>query len=390
MAKDAIIISDFNLRANNRGSAALGYGSLHFLREKGFLKDGDKLFRLGFYKNPFRLSYHHNKSTIVEEGNHKWQYTIIFIFFIEKILLLKFGITLPFTTFGKLCKRLRLVAAINGGDGFSDIYGTSMFLGRLPETLVGMKLGAELILMPQTIGPFKDNSNKQLAEQILKYASKVYVRDDKFIKELEQVGVDYERTKDLSYYMKPEPWDIDILPNAIGINVSGLAYSNHFKSLTGEFNAYPELINSIITHFQSKGLPVYLIPHSYNYTTPDTDNDDLVACKEAYGKLSNRDNVFLIDKDLISPQIKYVISRMSFFIGTRMHANFAAIFTHVPVYGLSYSYKFEGAFKANGISGQLSNICNIKKDDIKRIVNDIDRAYTKLVANSSKNNKGIL
>lgn len=44
---------------------------------------------------------------------------------------------------------------------------------------------------------------------------------------------------------------------------------------------------------------------------------------------------------------------MSFFIGTRMHANFAAIYTGVPLFGLAYSYKFEGAFNANGLDGKI-------------------------------------
>lgn len=375
MKKDCIIISDFNIRANNRGTAALGYGSLYFMSAKGFLKTGDKIYKLRFYKNPLKSRNRRSCSEMVKAGEFDWKYILLNVFFLEKILLFKFGFALPFTAFGKLCRKLKLVAAINGGDGFSDIYGTPMFLGRLPETFVAMKLGVNLIQLPQTLGPFNDKSNYLLAERILKYSRKVYVRDEKFVEELENMSVSYERTKDLSYYMLPQKWDIDVLPGAIGLNVSGLAYSNNFRSLKGHFKYYPELINAIIKHFQVLGLPIYLISHSYNYNVPDQDNDDLVACREAYKSLDDKSNVHVVDKDLISPQIKYLISRMSFFIGTRMHANFAAIFTHTPVYGLSYSYKFEGAFKANGIDGHLSNVCDIKPQDIDRIVADIDKVY---------------
>ena len=56
---------------------------------------------------------------------------------------------------------------------------------------------------------------------------------------------------------------------------------------------------------------------------------------------------------------------MDYFIGTRMHANFAAIFSHIPVFGLAYSYKFEGAFNANGLNAekQVVMINNIKPRD---------------------------
>ena len=72
---------------------------------------------------------------------------------------------------------------------------------------------------------------------------------------------------------------------------------------------------------------------------------------------------------------------MSFFIGTRMHANFAAIYTNVPLFGLAYSYKFEGAFNANGLDGakQTVMINNIKESDIDGIIQKIDNVYHELV-----------
>ena len=68
---------------------------------------------------------------------------------------------------------------------------------------------------------------------------------------------------------------------------------------------------------------------------------------------------------------------MSFFIGTRMHANFAAIYTDVPLFGLAYSYKFAGAFNANGLDGdkQTAMINNIKKEEIDGIIQRIESFY---------------
>ena len=80
---------------------------------------------------------------------------------------------------------------------------------------------------------------------------------------------------------------------------------------------------------------------------------------------------------MTSPQTKYVISQMTFFIGTRMHANFAAIFTKVPVFGLAYSYKFKGAFENNGIFGQTAMINNISTQQADEIVNQIALTFKK-------------
>lgn len=74
---------------------------------------------------------------------------------------------------------------------------------------------------------------------------------------------------------------------------------------------------------------------------------------------------------------------MTFFIGTRMHANFAAIYTHVPLFGLAYSYKFEGAFNANGIYNRTTNIVGLKEKEIPNVIEMIDKAYKEDVVNGT-------
>ena len=373
--KKYVVISGLNLRDNNRGTAALGYGSFYFLKENGFLRDKDVVVTFGYYNNFFKSSNTTVKESEVEFEGFKIKNLRIPVLKLEKKLLDKFGIVLPFTRFGKIIRNLRWVAAINGGHGFSDLYSTETFISRLHETNIAMKCNIPIIILPQTIGPFKEESNRVIANRILQYATRIYVRDDKFIKELNSMGLKYEMTKDLSAYMKPQPIDIDIEPNAVGLNVSGLAYSNTFRTLSGQFASYPYLINAIIRYFQSQNVPIYLIPHSYNYNHPEESNDDLVAIRDLYAKLEDTTNVHVVDRDMISPQVKYVISQMSFFIGTRMQAIFAAIYTKVPLFGLAYSYKFQGAFEANGIYDSTAMINKITEEECDAIVVKISNKF---------------
>ena len=371
--KKYYIISGLILQDNNRGTAALGYGSFSFLKEKGYLQENMELVEFKIVKKIWK--YHDYTEGLSLQGMNIKK-NVIHVNFIEMKIFMLYGILLSFTKFGKTIKNIDFVACINGGDGFSDIYNTNTFIARLRETFIAMRCNIPVIQLPQTLGPFKDNCNYLLAKKILQYSTKVYVRDDMFVSELKKMGISYEITNDLSAYMKPEPWDISIdRSNSIGINVSGLAYSNSFRTLSGQFDCYPDLINSLIEFFQEKGKIIYLIPHSYHYGEPEPDNDDLWACREVFSKLIDKRNVILIEKDLKSPQIKYLISQMSFFIGTRMHANYAAIFTKVPLYGLAYSYKFQGAFERNGIFNRISMINNIGKEDIPYILENIEKAY---------------
>ena len=372
-----VILSGYNIHDNNRGTAALSYGCLAFLSQKHGLTNKSKIINIRYYKN---ISLDKYKDTInhIKLNDSCWEIETVYVFRGQKKLFDKFGILLPFSKLRKILKNLRYVAAINGGDGFSDIYGTKTFLSRLSETMFALKMKKPIIILPQTLGPFKQKSNYDLAKQILTSANYVYVRDDKFVAELDKIGVRYEHTNDLSYYMRPEPFDIEINDNAIGLNISGLAYSNTFRDLAGQFDNYPYLIKMIIKYFQNNtNATIYLISHSYNYEHPEPNNDDLEVSRYVYNKLENKKNVILIDQDLSSPKTKYVISRMNFFIGTRMHANYAAIFSKVPVFGLAYSYKFEGAFNKNGIYGQTEIINNISQEQADKIVEKIAIIYNK-------------
>lgn len=374
--KKYFILSGLGLKDNNRGTAALGYGAFSFLVQKGCLRQGQELLVIKYVRNPFK------RRTEAEELNiqgNTWVKKTVRLWSVHKWLLRKCGVVIPFMELSRLVKQIDFVAALNGGDGFSDIYNTRTFMMRLPETLFAMKTGIPVIQLPQTMGPFADKKNYELAVKILRYSKTVYVRDRKFVEELDKLGIKYELTKDLSAFMKPEPWDIDIKPNSVGVNVSGLCYSNSFRALRGQFDEYPNLVNCIIEHFQNKGVHVYLIPHSYRFGNPEDSNDDIVACQQAFNRLSSKDNVTFINQDLTSPKVKYVISQMSFFVGSRMHANFAAIYTGVPVFGLAYSYKFKGAFEANGLDAEKQTVMinNITSDEIEGIVNKIDDFYVK-------------
>lgn len=383
--KKYVDISGFNIRQPNRGNAALSYGAISFLIEKGYLQEGQELIKYHTYLNFLKKDNIICQTKEYTIAGKKWIYNQIPVFILERVLIEKLGIILPFTHFGRTIKQVALEAADYGGDGFSDIYGTRSFLGRMHQTFLLWKAKVPLIMLPQTIGPFKMKENYEMAVRIMRYAKEIYVRDGKFTKELDNLGLKYTQTKDISAFMQPEPWDIYIAPKAVGLNVSGLAYFNCFSGLEGQFEAYPELVEKIIDHFRSKGCTIYLIPHSYNYNDPDN-QDDMLACRKVYGCLVDKSHVVVVDKDLTATQVKYVISKMSFFIGARMHANFAAIYTGVPVFGTAYSYKFQGAFDANGLDGskQTEMLNNLAREDIPAYIDKIERCY-KILTKTNKN-----
>lgn len=368
-----VILSDFNVRSNNRGTAALGYGALAFLQSKGYIDNGFEIVKIRFHRYPWSKIPKEKVSELDINGK-KWKLHELSVWALERYLY-RFRLHFLNTLYRRTISNVRIVAAINGGDGLTDLYGNKLLDSRLPEMKLAIESRIPFIVMPQTIGPFLDPANKERILSILGKAQKIYVRDTNFVKELEDKGLQYEVDNDLSYYMQPEPVEIEIKHPCVGVNVSGLAYSNRFGNLAGEFDCYPALMEGIVRMFQSKGCNVYIIPHSYNTERIEANNDDMEASKQFYDGLTEKENVIFVDRNLISPQIKYLISQMDFFIGTRMHANFAAIFTGTPVFGLAYSYKFKGAFERNGIYNRVALINNLKESDISGVLSQIESAY---------------
>ena len=60
------------------------------------------------------------------------------------------------------------VLVINGGDSFSDIYGQPLLQKWIRDVKTLRKRTKKLVFLPQTIGPFKLDSSKQMAQDCLK------------------------------------------------------------------------------------------------------------------------------------------------------------------------------------------------------------------------------
>ena len=100
-----------------------------------------------------------------------------------------------------------LAVAVSGGDSFSDIYGLGRFFYvYLPQLLV-VSLGTKLVLLPQTIGPFRTGLARRLAEQLMGRAQRVYSRDWAGVRDAQDMlGSERERARfcyDLGFILEP-------------------------------------------------------------------------------------------------------------------------------------------------------------------------------------------
>ncbi len=254
-----------------------------------------------------------------------------------------------------------LVLSIAGGDSFSDIYGHARFLYIVLPILWAIAMGRRLVIMPQTIGPFKSYFADWVAAFILRRSETVYARDNESLSLARKLMGPRHAARahfcyDLGFILdpiKPEYYDlpltkgVDIEKPIVGLNISGLLCIGGYtqKNMFGLRMDYSELIRSLIQYLiETKKTTVMLVPHVFG----TSEESDIGAADRFYRELTERfgRDLVLVQGVFDQNEIKYIIGQCDFFIGSRMHACIAALSQCVPAIGIAYSRKFSGVMRS--------------------------------------------
>jgi colanic acid/amylovoran biosynthesis protein len=281
-----------------------------------------------------------------------------------------------------------LVGSIAGGDSFGDIYG----LGRLiyvalPQLLV-LLLKKPLVLLPQTIGPFKGRLAKAVARYILCRAHTVYSRDYQSVEVLRALGCcDNVRPQfcyDMGFVVEARirkeriPLSLTRLDPAtslVGLNVSGLLYIGGYtrKNMFGLGSDYRALVHGLIESLvQTQNAHILLLPHVFG--GGGNEESDVTACDDVLRDAERRfkGHLHRTEGRYDQHELKALIGRCDFFLGSRMHACIAALSQCVPAMGLAYSDKFLGVFKSIGMEDLVIDLRGRDQDFVIELV---DQAY---------------
>ncbi len=291
----------------------------------------------------------------------------------------------------KILYETKYVVDISGGDSFSDIYGfRRFFLGFLAKWLIIFS-GKDLIMLPQTYGPFKRPISRCMARYILKKARAVYSRDKEGMECVRKLleGKQQEKIKlcpDVAFVLDPaKPKVIDTGDfnkyraadsMVVGLNISGLLFNGGYSqnNMFGLKVDYPELIHLIIEMLLKKEKTIILlIPHVFPLSGYEVESDP-VACSKVYESFKEKykGRIFLVQGKYDQNEIKHIIGTCDFFIGSRMHSCIAAMSQCVPAVGLAYSKKFKGVFESIGVPDCVADACNL---DEKQLIEKIESVF---------------
>jgi polysaccharide pyruvyl transferase WcaK-like protein len=286
--------------------------------------------------------------------------------------------------------QMDMVADITGGDSFSDIYGMRRFIiGFLRKWLV-LLFNKDLVMLPQTYGPFKHGATRAMARHILSRASIVYSRD--------LAGIEYVNTllnnrqngkvrfaPDVAFVLDAqEPRYLDIEPSAgirkqnsivVGLNISGLLFNGGYTrdNMFGLKTDYQQLIYKIIELLlKHDNVVVLLIPHVFPEAGCEVESDP-DACSKVFQEMGEKykGRIFLVKGQYNHNEVKGIIGKCDFLIGSRMHACIAALSQNIPAVGIAYSKKFHGVFDSISLGNCVADARNHSEEQILEKVESI-------------------
>ncbi len=263
-------------------------------------------------------------------------------------------------------ERADLVGDVRGGDSFSDIYGLLRFLDGFLKAWSVLLVKGALVQFPQTYGPYRSSIARCLAHYLLKRSSVVIARDAnsrRVAQELLGPGREVWLSPDVAFSLEAvQPDRIEVDPpltgpmpeEAIGLNVNGLMFNGGYTrdnmfGLRLDYRALlPELAAALLAVHPGE---LWLVPHVYG--PPGSVESDPDACRRVRAALPEAAHarVRVVTGEYDAHELKAIIGRFQFFVGSRMHACIAALSQGVPCVGIAYSMKFEGVFDSVGMHG---------------------------------------
>jgi len=261
------------------------------------------------------------------------------------------------------------VGEIQNGDSFSDIYGLRRFLISIIPCIIAILMRKDLVLLPQTYGPYKSKINRLIARFIMMHAKLLFARDtDSIILARSLLGLKGKHKiirfcPDIAFVLESVlPANIDIQPELyrqkdiplIGLNISTLLYTDGLKhnNTFGLKIDYKELVHTLLEELMKRTKAhVLLVPHEYfPFVIDGRKYTEIDVCKELRQSMDKRyhDRIHVVMREYDQNHIKGIIGLCDFFIGSRMHACIAALSQCIPTIGMAYSKKFFGVFQSIG------------------------------------------
>lgn len=268
------------------------------------------------------------------------------------------------------------------GDSFSDSKRGYSILNAI-GMMIAILLKKPLVLYSQSIGPF-GYLTMPVARFCLNRADLIIVREALTEHYLKSIGVNKKVpihvAADCAFLLEPTPkerlHEIMILEGIrkeeenllVGLSVSEL--EKKASKNNNQCNTYIRLMAQVINYLVLEmNAKVIFVPHVM-FPLKWGDDDRSIA-REIVQALKTRRKCLLIEHEYTPNELKGIIGQCDLFIGSRMHANIAALSMHVPTIAIGWSYKYYGIMQRLGLEEYVCDFSTVTFEELRVKINKI-------------------
>jgi colanic acid/amylovoran biosynthesis protein len=258
------------------------------------------------------------------------------------------------------------------GDSFADSKG-GFSIDISSSLLFASAFKKPLIVYSQSIGPFGWFS-KGIARYALNKTDLVIVREEITRDYLEKLGVraPLHLTADCAFLLDPAPRErVEhiVAQEKVSLThrpVVGVSANAMFKARGDAYaSSKAQLLYYVIEQLNAS---IVVVPHVVGLKGR-TDQDMGERIRRL---MKHKDSVSLIQGDYSPEELKGIIALCDIFIGGRMHANIAALSSHVPTMTAAWNPKYWGIMRT---LGQEEYVCDYTAVDFAALQSRLDRLW---------------
>lgn len=323
-----------------------------------------------------------NIAYFVYDGVQRYRYKIILMLFflmrfyvfygVDKIIRIK-----PYFIFGKSLrsklksyKDVDLIIACGGGymltETKSSIFGKYMFWH---DFFTGYKLfDKPFILYNQSVGPFYNKFHQKLASRMLSCAKQIICREELTYNRMNELGMaNITLRSDIAFNLKMIADDSLLTKNRFSSDHTNIGLTVRKWMSADKQVVYETAIADFISKVCSEdsSAKFYFMPQ---VIFGDNNDNDLFVSKNIYNLIDEKykQHVVVIEEDMHPSVLKYIISKMDYFVGTRMHSNIFALSSLIKTIAIAYEPKTLGIMKMLHLSDyafEMEKVSGIKLYD---------------------------
>ncbi|GLI26092.1 hypothetical protein ARHIZOSPH14_03340 [Agromyces rhizosphaerae] len=234
-----------------------------------------------------------------------------------------------------------------GGITFTD--GREKFLlYNVASILPALNTRTPVFKCAQAVGPFRNPVNRWASKTFLPKVRTLVTRGritHEFAEGLGLqnlvAGADYAFSLELDGTEPAavaEHVDLDFFEHGEVVGISPSVVLQ--KKVDAKGGDYAGQLVEFIEWVRSTGRRVVLVPHSVRTGTEKTHNNDLPLCRSIAERLAPGDDLLVLEREMTSQQLRYLIGRCDLFVASRFHAMVSSLAMQVPTLVIGWSHKY--------------------------------------------------